>query len=419
MADSEKRNQEDEQAAAAATETEERPAEPVEEGAESRPEAEAAPGCAARSRRGIYLLLTFLLLAVIGLAAAAVWGWQWMQTSVDRLEAGQSSLERESGDQAQRVEALSTKVRAFNPEKAVEQAVGRLEGRVQDRLDAFGSDLEALRGAVAEAGKDRAALVERQAELEASVARLSQVVGRAQRDWVLAEVEYLLGMAQRRLHLARDTAAAAGALEAADGRLADLADPTLLPVRETLASEIAALRTYHRPDVDGLALRLKGLSGVVESLPSAGGESAEAAPAARAQTAPASPAEADSVGDWVGAQWQRFTHNLTQLVVVRHDRREQADIAARADRLLADRELYLQLHAARLAAVERDQSAFDARIDRALEVLESHYDGGDPRVENVRGDLEELRGTELAPALPEVGGSLRQLRKLTAVEGEE
>lgn len=51
-------------------------------------------------------------------------------------------------------------------------------------------------------------------------------------DWLMAEAEYLVQLANHRLLLEKDVATAAVALKAADARLAEVADPALLHVRK-------------------------------------------------------------------------------------------------------------------------------------------------------------------------------------------
>ena len=63
-------------------------------------------------------------------------------------------------------------------------------------------------------------------------------------DWVLAEADYLLRVAGRKLWLEHDVATSSRMLHAADQRLADLHDPSLLPVREKIHDDIQQLQNY-------------------------------------------------------------------------------------------------------------------------------------------------------------------------------
>ena len=58
------------------------------------------------------------------------------------------------------------------------------------------------------------------------------------REWKLAEIRYLVQIAQDRIQLMHDTQTAETALVAALGRLAELADPSLEPLRERLQHDL-------------------------------------------------------------------------------------------------------------------------------------------------------------------------------------
>src|SRR5690606_7146314 len=72
----------------------------------------------------------------------------------------------------------------------------------------------------------------------------------------LTEAESLLRLAQQRLVLARDTAAAIDLFRAADELLRTIEDPAAFGVRETLAREVAALQALPIIDVPGIFARL-------------------------------------------------------------------------------------------------------------------------------------------------------------------
>ena len=64
--------------------------------------------------------------------------------------------------------------------------------------------------------------------------QLAEIGGRRPSDWLLAEADYLVRIAGRKLWLEADERSALMMLKEADKRLADLADPSLLPIRQLL-----------------------------------------------------------------------------------------------------------------------------------------------------------------------------------------
>ncbi len=70
-----------------------------------------------------------------------------------------------------------------------------------------------------------------------------------------SEAEYYLTVANTELDLAGDCDSAVTALELADSRLAEIANPELGPVREAIAGELLALRSLRLPDIEGHRLQ--------------------------------------------------------------------------------------------------------------------------------------------------------------------
>ncbi|MDX1303929.1 uroporphyrinogen-III C-methyltransferase [Photobacterium sp.] len=96
---------------------------------------------------------------------------------------------------------------------------------------------------------------------------LAEMKGRRPNDWLLAEADYLIKMAGRKLWLEHDAVSATILLESADHRIAELNDPSLTSVRQAMNDDITALKAIARIDRDGLVLRLASLQEQVANLP--------------------------------------------------------------------------------------------------------------------------------------------------------
>ncbi len=94
-----------------------------------------------------------------------------------------------------------------------------------------------------------------------------QLLQQNQRGWALAEIDYLLRMAHRRLQVARDISGAIAALQGADSRIQQLGDLKLFKIRQQLNSDIAELKAIHQVDVSGIAMRLDEHVRLVSELP--------------------------------------------------------------------------------------------------------------------------------------------------------
>jgi uroporphyrin-3 C-methyltransferase len=87
------------------------------------------------------------------------------------------------------------------------------------------------------------------------------------REWKLAEIRYLVQMAQDRLQLMHDVATAQTALKTALGRLAELADPTLEPLRQQLQHDIQRLSMPSGEDPQVLISNLETLVAAIKPFP--------------------------------------------------------------------------------------------------------------------------------------------------------
>ena len=88
-----------------------------------------------------------------------------------------------------------------------------------------------------------------------------------QRDWLIAEAEYLIKLANHRIVLASDVSTGIQALQAADDRLLEVGNPKFIPLRKALAIDIQKLNAVPKLDIVGISLKLNALQLQIESLP--------------------------------------------------------------------------------------------------------------------------------------------------------
>ncbi|KYN86540.1 heme biosynthesis operon protein HemX [Vibrio cidicii] len=110
-------------------------------------------------------------------------------------------------------------------------------------------------------------LTQQQKSIESLQLAMADVKGRRPNDWLLAEADYLVKLAGRKLFLERDATSATHLMESADQRIATLNDPSLVPLRKAMASDITKLKTIPIIDRDGLVLRLTALQQQIDQLP--------------------------------------------------------------------------------------------------------------------------------------------------------
>ncbi|MGM0564876.1 MAG: uroporphyrinogen-III C-methyltransferase [Pseudomonadota bacterium] len=244
--------------------------------------------------------------------------------------------------------------------------------------------------------------------LEALDELLSEVArdaNRDQRDWVLAEVRYLMNMANSRLQLLRDVDSAIAALKGADRRLAELNDPAYFATRQTLASEITALQAVGAIDSNGIALKLMGISKLVGRLPPA---------TIVVSDDPADAAEAEAAG-------QHWWGDIVRWLGIRRTDRPYFVPSKQEEVFYADQLLRLEIEAARHAVLRFDRDDYQQRIDSALNIIKSYYEPDSSLVEMIRNELRGLAGSVVFPELPDISQSSVELNRANAryAEAEE
>lgn len=285
---------------------------------------------------------------------------------------------------------------------------------LRDRVDQAQNNAAALSAKEAELLAQAKALNEQSAQLQEQVAhntdRLGKLPGAERQDWLLAEAEYLLRMANQRLQLERDWDGALSMLQAADNVLTETRNPRLNPVRATLAKEMLALRTAPAIDLTGAVLRVQALQEQITQLPWIPDRLIADQPVAETASAADEPANTtDSATDkW----WQGITSTLQGVIRIRE---RSAPVAAP---LTPDQQYYLQqnmhlmLEQAQVALLRQQADLYQHSLKRVAGWLQDYLIVDDERTRAASNALQELQQWNVAPALPDISRSLQQLQTL-------
>ena len=141
-----------------------------------------------------------------------------------------------------------------------QQRLAELQTVIQDQSETQQQADEALKG-------ELGTLHERQQAVTEAVDELLKTSRHLRHEWLVAEAEYLVNLASHRLILAQDANTAITALQAADDRLREAGDPSLIVLRKALAEDINSLQAVALPDIPGLSLKLNAILQDVDDLP--------------------------------------------------------------------------------------------------------------------------------------------------------
>lgn len=241
-------------------------------------------------------------------------------------------------------------------------------------------------------------------DLEARVAETENVLGFRATDWLWAEAEYFLSLAQEQLILNRDVGTAIAALELADARLQRANLPETLGVRAEIAKSLATLQAFQRPDVAGHTLKLSALIARADQLPLAHAEVVGTADTATPEETPA---------NMFAAMWASFK----SLIVVRHSNQALPALLAPEQSLLLRLNLQIQLESTRLSMLRREPDNFAASIRAARDGLARYFDRSSPEVLAAITQLDELAQVNIAWRTPDISAPLQVMHSLRAQTG--
>ncbi len=344
-------------------------------------------------RLGLWITLVVILL-ILGLGGIGYYLFQ-------KLRAEQAGIGGTVGKEVQRVMDLTHQVTALQKEIAIlHEQVSRLEAQQQSHQQLWRRMLDEQAKVF---DTKLAALDEKlessHAKLAAQIQALGRQISRTRADVMLADAEYLLSVANQKLRLTGDVAAALRAMEAADELLRQSGDPAVFKVREALVREMAALRQVKTPDVVNVSARLLALEDKVNDLPLFLPHMGKVA------TKPTGGKKAEG-GDFL-EQWKEV------LTIRRRRTGRPVEAILTPEEVEAIRHaLILKLETARFAAVRGEAQIYDTSLQAAEKWLEAHFDTKDKAVQDFIAELKALRQEPVTVQLPEIGQSLRLLRHL-------
>ena len=377
---------------------EEKPLEP-----EARP-IPTEPPSAPPPRRGSFLSFLAFIIALTALGGTA---WMWWQDTTGRGQDEERVLAEiarlDSSDSE-----LSLKIRQLRDELEVLPTadVGPQVEALERRLEGDLAEVERLEQAVNE---------------QLAVSRSLQMAGSAMQDRLsaaetalsgfatrnldaggeldLAEVDYLLRLANERLKLFYDPVAADATLELADMHLAALDDPIYLSVRQDIAAARRELAALELPDFFAISNELDSIQESVAKLPFKG------------QEPPAASPEDPASEGW----WAKLKGVFSGLVTVRRSTELEEQRISLEDKDYVRQRLWLQLEISHLALMRRDQEAFRHSLSRVQDTMSIWFEPSSASFRELSGKISSLEEQEIRVEVPDISkpwSTLRQVRSI-------
>lgn len=380
------------------------------------PQSAIAPAAApARSSAAPIAWLALLLALLVG--AFGVWSLMEAQRREADLMQRVQALESQGGqdtttfDQMRdnltrqiELELEGLQSRQQRASEDLERAIARVERLSTEAAEGARRDLarrlEELERSQAQQRERADALADRLAEQSQLVSDLS-VDDRE--SWQIAEVQYLLRLANQRLIMTGDTLSAEALLRSADTILRELDSPELTPLRAAVADDLAAVRAVPRLDTQGLYLRLDALIGqtdelVLFELPERD-----------------SPEPIEVSDDWrerLSQGYDAAVEKLSEYIVVS---RRDVPIETLMDPQyegLVRQNMRMLLEQAQVAMLSGNQELYEQSLERARGWVTQFFKDDEEAATAMAAELAELGREQVAVTLPDLSASLSALDTL-------
>lgn len=320
------------------------------------------------------LVLSVIAIAIALAAGAGLYSWGKQQASAQRTTN----------------DTLVNQLTALQKEQASQKA--DFEKLIQQQA----SQLE-------EANRQQATLTRQLDEVQQKVATIS---GSDAKTWLLAQSDFLVKLAGRKLWSDQDVTTAAALLKSADASLADMNDPSLITARRAITEDIASLSAVTQVDYDGIILKVNQLSNQIDNLRLADNNS------------DSSPMDADSselsssLSEWrvnLVKSWHNF---MDSFITIR--RRDDTDVPL----LAPNQDVYLRenirsrLLVAAQAVPRHQDETYKQALDNVSTWVRAYYDTDDASTKAFLEELDNLSQQNIRMDIPEALQSQPILEKL-------
>lgn len=242
----------------------------------------------------------------------------------------------------------------------------------------------------------------RMQELQAHVTALSSA---DVKSWLIAQADFMVKMAGRKLWNDHDPITAAVLLKSADSSLAEMNDPSLFDIRKSINNDMAKLAAINQIDYDGIILRLNQLSNEVDNLRLADLNSGDA-------TDDSNNDVSDDISDWkqnLLRSWKSFTNDF---ITVRARDGSEAPLLAPNQDIYLRENIRSQLLIAAQAVPRYQEETYKQSLEQASTWVRAYFDTEAPATKAFLSTIDELINQPIDIEMPDALESQEKLEKL-------
>ena len=339
-----------------------------------------------------------LLIAIIALGLS---GFQYYQSQL-----GESTDQKLASLKQELTAGITQATATANAVKTESASVLAKAGASLAEINA---NLERVKAADAQKTADIAALQNRLTKSiqQVETARSKQ---NSRKDWLLAEVEYLLRLANQRVLMEKTPIGALALLESADKILQQTDDVSIFEVRRALAADMAALSGVANVDQEGLYLKIDALSAQINQLKLVPLTDKKQLPKIIDQVASTAVSDAQAQDSTFASTWNKAVSKLEKLVVISHRNRPINPLLSPTQQAGLLQNLHILFEQAQLSLLQGKQATYTRSIEKAEQIVASHFQLKDNAAQALLIGLKALKGERINVEIPSISGSLNTLK---------
>lgn len=287
--------------------------------------------------------------------------------------------------------------------EALEGQLTALQQQQQTQKTDLENIIKQQGGALDAAKREQENLTRQLDEVQQKVATIS---GTDAKTWLLAQSDFLVKLAGRKLWSDQDVTTAAALLKSADASLADMNDPSLIAARRAITEDIASLSAASQVDYDGIILKLNQLSNQVDNLRLADNDN-DSAPMDSDDTELSS-----TLSEWrqnLVKSWHSFMDSF--ITIRRRDDTAVPLLAPNQDIYLREN-IRSRLLVAAQAVPRHQNETYKQSLDNVSTWVRAYYDTEDAATKSFLETLDALSQQNITMDVPETLQSQPILEKL-------
>lgn len=212
-------------------------------------------------------------------------------------------------------------------------------------------------------------------------------------DWLIAEADYLVRMAGRKLTLERDVVTATELLKDANQRIAELNDPSLLELRHAMTNDIAKLQNVPLIDKDGLVLKLSTLEQQIDHFPLANAILPDENPADNNQVT-------SDISDWKSNLLLSLKDFSAKFITVRVRDGDAIPLLSPKQDFFLRENLKTKLETAIRAILEEHQDIYTTSVGTVIQWASAYLNTNDSQVKQFIQTLKQIEATKVQVSYP-------------------